>query len=560
MPTVETVYLNTDLLIIGGGAAGCQAAIRAKELQEDLDVLVIEKAHVERSGCLAAGINAVNAYLNPGETPASYVEYVKKDSGGLIREDLTLTIGQRLNAVTGKLESYGLPFQKDDQGNYVPRGKRSVKINGERIKPILAQALAKSGAKVLNRVVAVDYLVEAKRVIGVVAFSVRKAEFYVIRAKATICATGGAAGLYKPNNDGASRHKMWYSPFNTGAGLAMGLRAGAQLTTLEMRFIALRTKDTISPTGTIAQGVHAPQINALGEKYQQRYKNATTPMRLYATLEENRQGRGPCYLDITHLSKEEGRLLQEAYLNMSPGMVLYWADRGIEPQERPVELCGSEPYLVGGHGQAGYWTDTQRKSTLAGLYAAGDVVGGSPKKYVTGCMAEGEIAAESAWQYLQGLEEVPEVSSAKVEKAKEKIFAPLLRETGFQPEELEGRLQKIMDEYAGGISAGYALCETKLLRAKELLRELEADLAHGLAQDLHELMNLQEVINRVLIAQALVEHLLYRKETRWPCYQERIDYPKRDDENWLKFVNSFYDQETKQFKLLERGLLHDSKD
>ncbi|WP_035172080.1 adenylyl-sulfate reductase subunit alpha [Caldanaerobius polysaccharolyticus] len=552
----DITVLDADVLIIGGGAAGCQAAITAREKNSGLKVVVIEKAHVERSGCLAAGVNAINAYLNPGETPASYVDYVKKDTAGLIREDLTYTIGERLNRCAKRLEEWGLPYLKDEKGDYVPRGRRSVRINGERIKPIMAEALKKSGAVVLNRVVAVDYIVKGTKVIGAFAFSVRENKFYVIRAKAVICATGGAAGLYKPNNDGSARHKMWYPPFNTGAGFAMGLRAGAEMTSFEMRFIALRIKDVLSPTGTIAQGVHAPQINAKGEAYLKNYSDRSTYMRLYATIKEDREGRGPCYLDITGLSEDYNRVLKEAYLNMSPGIVLKWADEGIQPTDRPVEICGSEPYIVGGHGLAGYWVDKKRRTTLEGLYAAGDVAGGSPKKYVTGSMAEGEIAAEDAVEYIKGVNLEP-VDEGLIEEEVKRVYAPLFARDKYEglrfgPDELEERLQKIMDEYAGGISSYYEVYEERLNIAKKLLKDLQRDLSKGYAEDLHDLMKYHEVADRVLVARAVVEHLLYRKETRWRCYQERVDYPFRDDENWLKFVNSVYDPVENEIKIIER--------
>lgn len=560
---IKTVRLDTDLLIIGGGTAGCYAAVIAREANPDCRVIIMEKAHIERSGCLAAGINAINAYLNPGETPDTFLDYVKKDSAGLVREDLVYTIAEGLNGVTRRVEEWGLPILKDAGGSYVPRGKRSIRINGERFKPIIARAAVKSGAEILNRVVATNYIVVGGRVCGVFGFSVREKAFYVIRAKAVICATGGAAGLYRPNNDGSARHKMWYSPFNTGAGYAMGIRAGAEMTGFEMRFIALRVKDTIAPTGTLAQGVSAPQINARGEKYLEQY-GKSTPMRLYATQAENRAGRGPCYLDTRHLNEEQSKNLKEAYLNMCPGMVLFWADHGLEPNERPIEITGSEPYIVGGHTQSGYWVDVQRRTTLPGLYAAGDVAGGAPKKYVTGCFVEGELAARDAVSQMDGIQ-LPELPEEMLNAEFDRVFAPFSMapvavespevnagsaETAFTSGELEERLQKIMDEYAGGISAGYELCEEKLLLAREKLAELKNLLPYLKAADLHELMQVHEVIDRADVARVLVEHLLYRKETRWPCYQSRVDYPARDDEQWLKFVNSVCHQDSIQ--IIER--------
>lgn len=549
---VEVIRLSTDIVIVGGGAAGCFAAVHIRETSPQTEVLVIEKAHVKRSGCLAAGVNAINAYLNPGQTPETYVDYVKKDSAGLVREDLVLTIGQRLNRVTEKLDSWGLPFIKDEHGRYKPRGKRNVEIVGESIKPVIASALEKSGARVMNRVVAANYILEGGRAAGVFAFSAREKKFYVISAKAVICATGGAAGIYRPNNNGPARHKMWYCPFNVGTGFAMGLRAGAEMTTFEMRFIALRIKDVISPTGTIAQGVRARQVNALGEVYQDKYENKSTPMRLYALVEENKAGRGPCYLDFTHVPDAENERLKEAYLNMSPGIVLKWANEETEPNGQPLEVCGSEPYIVGGHGQAGYWVDVNRQSNLEGLYAAGDVAGGAPKKYVTGCFAEGEIASGAALEYIKKVT-LPEIDDSQIIGEINRVFAPLGKQKGVSPEEYEARLQKIMDEYAGGISVNYELCEPKLLEAKRLLgvlaRETEKKIAAG---DMHELVKAHEVLDRVLVARTLVEHLLYRKETRWRSYQERVDYPGRDDRRWFVFVNSRYDLKTDDIKIVER--------
>ncbi|GAB6138658.1 adenylyl-sulfate reductase subunit alpha [Halanaerobaculum tunisiense] len=564
MEQVEVVELETDLLIIGGGAAGCYAGITSKEQEPAKDVLIVEKAHIDRSGCLAAGINALNAYLNPGVTPEDFLAYVKEDSEGLVRDDLVYSLAQRVNQVAEKLEKWGLPFLKDEQGNYISKGTRSVKIKGESIKPILADQVRASGVDVLNRVNVTNYLVVDGQVRGAVGFSVRENKFYVIQAKAVICATGGAAGLYKPNNPGQARHKMWYSPFNTGAGYAMGIRAGAEMTTFEMRFIALRVKDVISPTGTLAQGFGGHQVNIQGEEYQQNYEKNSTPLRLHATIQENKEGRGPCFLDVTHLSDQESERLKKKFLNMSPGIILDWADKDLEPNESPIEIYGTEPYIVGGHSQSGYWVDKNRQTTLAGLYAAGDVVGGAPKKYATGCMAEGAIAVEAALEYIKEVDFI-DLSDDLIEQELQRSISPLQRETGFTPRELEERLQKIMDEYAGGLSTDYQLQEEKLLTARRLLKQLAADLSTGKADDFHQLMKFHEVLDRVDVAQVLVEHLLHRKETRWRGYQERIDYPERDDENWFKFVNSVYDQTEDRIKIIERdhikvGGLDDSQD
>ena len=384
--------LETDVLIIGGGTAGCYAAVTISK-NSNLSVLVVEKANIKRSGCLAAGINAINAYNVKGRVPQDYVDYTIKDANGIVRKDLVLTAANRFNEITAEVEKLGLVILKDANGEYVNRGNRNIKINGENFKPILANAVKKSkNVKVLNTVNITDLITENGKIKGAVGFSIIENVAYKILAKKVIVATGGASGLYKPNNPGFSRHKMWYPPFNTGAGYAMGIKAGAEMTTFEMRFIALRCKDTIAPTGTIAQGVGAKQVNSRGFVYEDKY-GITTSERVYGTVKENQLGNGPCYLKTSGITDEESESLLKAYLNMAPSQTLKWIESGKNPNEQDVEIQGTEPYIVGGHTASGFWINTNRETTVKGLYAAGDVAGGFPQKYVTGALAEGEIAA-----------------------------------------------------------------------------------------------------------------------------------------------------------------------
>lgn len=541
---MKTQVLATDILIIGGGTAGCFSAITIAE-SSNAKVIIAEKANIKRSGCLAAGVNALNAYIHENETVDSYVDYVKNDSQGILREDLVYTIAQRLNAVTHKIEHLGLPILKDGQGKYVPRGRRGIKINGENIKPILAKAVYNhENITVLNRVNMIDYIMDENRVIGGFGFSVEENIFYAIYAKAIICTTGGAAGLYRPNNPGFSRHKMWYCPFNTGAGYAMGIRAGAEMTTFEMRFIALRCKDTISPTGTIANGLGVKQVNRHGFEYVGRYNDDSTPLRLYATVQEKLNGSGPCYLQTSGITAEQENDLYKAYLNMSLAQTLKWVETGKGPSIENVEIEGTEPYIVGGHTASGYWLDTKRQTTLPGLFAAGDVAGGSPKKYVTGCFAEGQIAAESALKYIQGRQiTVINLFERRKIRRKRREINHFLRKKWFSVlsiDEMEDAMQKVMDECAGGLSRNYLIEHKKLNYARSRISEL-LELSRNLnATDLHELMLVYEIIDRLYVCMALIHHLEARKESRWYNYMSSVDYPQRDDNKWLRYVNSVY--------------------
>ena len=551
----EIKTYDTDILIIGGGTAGCYAAYVAG-ISGAYDVVIAEKANIKRSGCLAAGVNAINAYITEGRTPMDYVNYAKNDAKGIVREDLLLSMSEGLNEVTNVLEENGLVILKDENGKYVTRGNRNIKINGENIKPILADMAARqNNVTVLNHVNITDYLVCENEIYGAIGFDVDKKTVYVIHAKTVLVATGGAAGLYRPNNPGFSRHKMWYPPFNTGAGYAMGIEAGAEMTTFEMRFIALRCKDTIAPTGTIAQGVHAKQMNGLGEIYETKYGVATCE-RVYGTSKENQEGRGPCYLKTDEISAEQEEDLYKAYLNMAPSQTLKWLEGGQGPKSQNVEIEGTEPYIVGGHTASGYWIDDTRATTIKGLYAAGDVAGGAPQKYVTGAIVEGKIASESMERFLEEGKFQTKDAADFTEKIQDIIDgyahyfsnAPSL----ISIEQAEETMQKIMDTYAGGIGSSYQFNETGLALAKEHLESLIPVVEALHAENMDDLLQIYEIKERMTVCFSVIAHLLARKETRWHSFAENMSHPDEDDA-YKEYVNSYKKDGT--IHIVERRLV-----
>ncbi|HZR47502.1 MAG TPA: hypothetical protein VFA47_12395, partial [Candidatus Manganitrophaceae bacterium] len=240
---------------------------------------------------------------------------------------------------------------------------------------------------------------------------------------------------------------------------------------------------------------------------------------------------------------------------MYPSMVLYWLANNIDPSKEPIEVQTTEPYIVGGHCQAGYWVDKDRRTTLPGLYAAGDVAGGAPYKFVSGCWAEGVMAARAAGSDVSKMGPV-QVAEDQITAEEERAFRALKNNGTLrypvQAAEFEARLQKIMEQYAGGASTYYEMNDEMLSIARQRLAKLPAELDHLVASDLHQLMKVHEVADRVDVAQMLVEHLFYRKETRWPSYQTRTDYPERDDANWLKFVNSRRDPKSGKIEMMTR--------
>ena len=529
---MKIINKSAEVLIIGGGAAGLFAAIRLSELNPQIKILIAEKADIRRSGCLAAGVNALNAYIGEGHAPKDYADYAMADAHGIANYDLLLSMSERLNQVTEKIEKLGLVILKDSAGKYVTRGWRNVKINGENIKLILADAVKKfPNIEILNHVNVVNFHSDGKKVFGAYGFSTQEKIFYNFAAKTTLISTGGASGIYLPNHAGGSRHQIWYSPFNTGAGYAMGIKAGAEMTSFEMRFVALRCKDTISPTGTLAQGVGAAQINSHGEILQKNYGN-TTSERVFAVTSEKIFGRAPCYLKTVGITDAQEKDLLNAYLNMSPAQTLKWLETNQMPTKFNVEIEGTEPYIIGGHTAAGYWVDINRQTTLKNLFAAGDVAGGCPQKYVTGAFAEAEIVAEKIFEILPSLEN-PEQKIFNAEVF-EKFFT---NDSAFTVDDLEIAMQTAMDEYAGGLTQNYRFNEQQLNLAKKNIERLE-NLSEKLsAKNMYDLLRIFELRERLTVSKVLIEHLKARKETRWAGFGQNLDYPSRN-EKFNLFVNS----------------------
>ena len=230
------------------------------------------------------------------------------------------------------------------------------------------------------------------------------------------------------------------------------------------------------------------------------------------------------------------------------------AHTGRNPRTKePIEIYGSDPYILGGHTGGGFWVDMRRMTTVPGLFAAGETAGGNPNKFVGGCCAEGKLAARGAVAYMEGLD-LPPLDEAQVKGEMERVYAPLLSrdEEGIRPVEMKERLQRLMDEYAGGISQFYRTNEERLDYALRHIAVLQSQFRYLRATDSHELMQAMETIDRVDVAEAVVHHLKARKETRWAGWQTRSDYPERDDAHFDCFIESRRDPATGEVSTFTR--------
>ena len=617
MTDFETVTVDTDLLILGGGMAACGAAVEASywAKKNNLKVTVVDKAAMDRSGAVAMGLSAINQYvgLRDGEnTMKDYCDYVRNDLMGVTREDLVASIARHVDSTVHLFEKWGLPIWKDEKGAYVHEGRWQLMINGESYKVIVAEAaknaLEQNGHEFFERIFITHPLVEGGRCVGAVGFSVRENKFYIFRAQAVLVAMGGAVGVFKPRSTGEGAGRAWYPPFNSGASAYFTLKAGAEMTCQEVRFIPVRFKDAYGPVGAWFLLFKARATNALGENYMEtrkpelenwapygKVKPVPANLRNYLMLLDVMEGKGPIYMrteealgkiaeqykdDKKAYAKKMKELESEAwedFLDMTISQAHLWAATNVQPEQKPSEIAAAEPYFIGSHsGASGAWVSGpkdlappeyfwgyEQMGTVKGLFCAGDASGASSHKFSSGSHAEGRIAAKSAVRYI--VKEKPGLAAVSDQTAKQykdmtlkplklweesqpKSTQPDVNPGYISPDQFRMRLQKLMDEYAGGVTAQFTTSGPLLQRGLELLKLLKEDSASLGAKDLHDLMRCWENYHRMFQAEAHVRTVLFREETRWPGYYFRSDKPKMDP-SWLCFVNCTMDPKTEEWKL-----------
>jgi len=617
----ETVEVTTDLLIVGGGMAACGAAVESSywAKKNGLKVTLVDKASLDRSGAVAMGLSAINQYLGVGKgknTIEQYVEYVKNDLMGVARDDVVYNIARHVDGSVHLFEKWGLPIWKNDAGDYVNEGRWQIMINGESYKVIVAEA-AKNAIgmdNIYERVFIIEPLLDGDRVAGAVGFSVRENKFYIFKAKAVLAAMGGAVGVFKPRSTGEGLGRSWYPPFSTGSSAYFTIRAGAEMTCQEVRFIPVRFKDAYGPVGAWFLLFKSRATNAFGGEYMVErrdelqnwapyglVKPIPANLRNYLGMLDVSEGKGPIFMrtdeaigkiadaykdDPKAFKKKMKELESEAwedFLDMTISQALLWAATNTSPEEKSSEIAAAEPYFIGSHsGGSGAWVSGPEDiappeyfwgyanmTTVKGLFAAGDASGASSHKFSSGSHAEGRIAAKSAIKFIVENNSQPNVDMAKVEELKAATYKPLeifeankdfttdteVNPAYIKPKMFMFRLQKLMDEYVGGVSANFTTNKPSLDKAMELLDFMKEDSDKLAAEDLHELMRCWENIHRMWIAESHVRTVMFREETRWPGYYFRSDAPKMDEENWYCFVNCKWDPATGQWDVFKKPII-----
>jgi adenylylsulfate reductase subunit A len=603
----KTVFVDADILVIGGGMAGCGATYESRYWGRDLKIVCVEKANIERSGAVAQGLYAINCYMGMqwGENqPEDHVRYARNDLMGLVREDLGYDIARHVDASVHKFEEWGLPMMKDPKtGRYQREGKWQIMIHGESYKPIVAEAARKAATEVYNRIMVTHLLMDqskANRVAGAVGFNVRTGDYHVFRAKAVIVCAGGASHIFKPRAVGEGMGRTWYAPWSSGSCYALPIQVGAKMTQMENRIVLTRFKDGYGPVGAYFLHLKTYTQNGNGEEYESKWVNHTrelvgdyidhhpvpTCLRNHAFLEETKAGRGPIRMVTKEAFQDPHKetVGWENFLGMTIGQAVVWASQNIDPKHINPELTTSEPYVMGSHATcSGAWASGpedlapdeyqwgyNRMMTVDGLFGAGDTIGGSAHKFSSGSFAEGRIAGKAAVKYVNDLgKSQPQVSEQEYRDLEKVIYQPLENYRVGRNEIVAGtvspsyllpiqglqRLEKLMDEYVGGISTNYMTNSQLLNRGLELLGMLKEDMSQLGAEDLHQLQRAWELNHRLLASESVARHTLFRDETRWPGYYYRGDHMKLDDENWHCFTLSRYDRNTGKWAM-EKAPVH----
>ena len=608
MARYKTVFEDCDILVVGGGMGGTGAAFEARHWGRDLRIVVAEKANIDRSGAVAQGLYAINCYMGmqwDENTPEDHVRYARNDLMGMVREDLAYDMARHVDSTVHQFDEWGLPMMRDPETDrYLREGKWQIMIHGESYKPIVAEAAKKSADKIYNRIMITHLLMDEtkdNRIAGAVGFNVRTGDYHIFRAKAVIVGAGGASHIFKPRSVGEGMGRTWYAPWSSASAYALPIQAGAKMTQMENRIVLARFKDGYGPVGAYFLHLKTYTQNAYGENYEEKWYDHTkemvgnyidhhptpTCLRNHAFVEETKAGRSPIHMVTTEAFQDPHKetVGWENFLGMTVGQAVVWASQDIDPKYTNPELTTSEPYVMGSHATcSGAWASGpedispseyfwgyNRMMTVDGLFGAGDALGGTAHAFSSGSFTEGRLAAKAAVQYCRDhATENFKVSEKQYEDLRTSIYQPMETYEVGRNEIVGGtvspsyilpihglqRLEKLMDEYAGGTSVNYMTNRPLLERGLHLLKTFHEDLEYLGAEDLHQLQRAWELKHRAIASECVVQHTLFREETRWPGYYYRGDHMKLDDENWHVLTTSQRDRESGQWTMEKAPLYH----
>jgi adenylylsulfate reductase subunit A len=525
--------LETDVLIVGGGLAGNNAAIAAAEM--GVRVLIADKSSIERCGAIAGGVDHFMAFLNTDtwDTREAYLEWVGRIARGAVNLSVQNAVFcKELEAALTRMERIGCSL-KQPSGTYYRTtsmgqpGPYFINFNGKHLKPLLAREARRLGVEILEKCAISGLLTNNREVIGAAGFHIRSGKFHLIKAKATILATGNTNRIF--DNPTGLPFNTWQCPANTGAAQTMAYHAGAKLANMEY------VRITVVPRGFSAAGLNAFTgmggrfVNALGEEFMIKYHPAGSKAPRYKLVEgvmkETYEGRGPVYLDCRHLSLGDLDHLKKTLGYDKDTLPDFIEQKGIDLGRDLLEIMPSEG-MQGGPSEvcsSGIMIDENTASTIPGLFAAGDCTDQMRCAHI--CTTGGYLAGKRSAEYAESCSRKPMVIASQAMELREKTFAPLQASGKISHRKLEDAIRKML-----WLNAGPARNERSLQVALDKLEKLERCYGDIRAQNYHELMRILETNQIIQVAKMMATASLARKETRFGVYHHRTDYPEESKE------------------------------